>query len=120
MTKNTSIVLIGVIAAVMLVGTLVVTMETGQAFALFNNNQGGGSQGGNSATQTNTNNGGNAANGGVNGGDHVTGHDRACENAGAAEHNPHCNGGGSVTGSGVTGSGSNTATATNTNNGGNA
>jgi hypothetical protein len=41
---------------------------------------------------------------GVNNGGGVTGHDRACENSGAAAHNPNCNGGqtpsGRVTNSG--------------------
>ncbi len=38
---------------------------------------------------TGNGNGGNSGNG-VNGGSQVTGHDRACENSGAAANNPHC------------------------------
>lgn len=70
MTKNMSIVLIAVIAAVMITGTLEIT-TTSSVFAYLN-----------------TNNGGNAGNG-VNGGTSHPGHN-ACDNAGPAEHNPHC------------------------------
>jgi hypothetical protein len=50
----------------------------------------GGANGGEGGHGGNANDGhGNA----VNGGNHVTGHDRACENAGAAAHNPQCKGG---------------------------
>ena len=66
--KNTLIILIGVIAAVMIAGTLAVTMTTGQAFA------GGAGTGGN-------------AQNGVNGGNNA--HD-PCGNAGALAHIPHC------------------------------
>ena len=67
MTKNTSLVLIAVITAVMVAGALAVAMST-SAFAY-----------------TNTNNGGNAAGNGV----RHPGHN-ACGNAGPAAHNPNC------------------------------
>jgi hypothetical protein len=67
----------------MLVGTFALTLTTSKAFAKkgdnFNNQQ---------YQSSNTHNGGNAGNG-VNGG-HDHGHERACQNDGAAEHNPHC------------------------------
>jgi hypothetical protein len=85
MTKNMSIILIAVIAAVMIAGSLAVTVTTGNAYAISQKNKADQSSS-ISGTQTNTNNGGNAGNG-VNGGSN--GHDR-CDNAGPAEHNKHC------------------------------
>jgi len=75
MTKNMSIVLVAVLAAVMVVGTLAVTLETGQAFAFAGN---GGDGGDGSSTI------------GVNGGHGGHGAHDPCDNAGPAEHNPHC------------------------------
>jgi cell division protein ZapA (FtsZ GTPase activity inhibitor) len=68
MTKNMSIILIAVIAAIMIAGTLAVTVTTGDAYAnrgiSQRNNQDQSSSvttsGSNTATATNTNNGGNA------------------------------------------------------------
>jgi hypothetical protein len=36
---------------------------------------------------------GGASGNAVNGGNHIAGHDRACESVGAAANNPNCNGG---------------------------
>jgi len=74
MTK--SIVLIAVIAAVMISSALAVTVTTDQAFG----HGGTGGKGGNAKL---VNDGSDGANGG-----HGA-HD-PCDNAGPAEHNPHC------------------------------
>jgi hypothetical protein len=67
--NKTSVILIAAVAGIMLVGALAVTMTTGQAFAnLIRGNSMGGANG-------------------VNGGHSA--HD-PCDNAGPAEHNPHC------------------------------
>jgi hypothetical protein len=77
MTKNTSIMMIAVIAAVMISSALAVTMTTDQAFALGVSGRGGRSSAGTT--------GGNGINGGNNGHAH-----NPCDNAVPAEHNPHC------------------------------
>ncbi len=73
-TKNTSIVLIAVIAAVMMVGTLAVTV-TDSAFAFVKQ-------------KASCDNSGSPSCNRVNSGDRP-GHD-ACENAGPAANNPNC------------------------------
>ena len=67
--KNTSIVLIAVVAAIMVSGALAVTVTTGQVIGATTRGTGG------------------LPGNGVNGGNN--GHD-PCDNAGPAEHNPHC------------------------------
>jgi hypothetical protein len=85
--KNTSIVLIAVIAAIMIAGTLAVTVTTGDAYAgIWQKNKADQSSSVATGSASHSSDGSN----GVNGGDHVTGHDRACDNAGPAEHNPNC------------------------------
>jgi hypothetical protein len=66
MTKNTSIILVAVLAAIIVAGTLAVTLTTSDAYAHRQ-----------SIHQHNGINGGNK------------GHD-PCDNAGPAQRNPHC------------------------------
>jgi len=79
MTKNTSIMTIAVIAAIIIAGTLSVTTTTGQVFAASSSTGSGGSgtSGASGASVVNGEGLGHGA------------HD-PCDNAGPAEHNPHC------------------------------
>jgi hypothetical protein len=85
MNQKITLSLLGLTLAV--VATLAVAPIVGEmAYAFAGNHQ--------SANGGDANGGAGGANGVNNGGgSQVTGHDRACENSGAAAHNPNCNGG---------------------------
>jgi hypothetical protein len=74
--NKTSVILIAAVVGIMLVGMLAVTLETGQAFAFAGN----GGDGGDGSIGVNGGHGAHGAHGA---------HD-PCDNAGPAEHNPHC------------------------------
>jgi hypothetical protein len=86
MTRNTSIVLIAVIAAVMVAGALAVTVTTGDAYAKGISQRNMQDQSSSVATGSASHSSDGTDNG-VNGGNN--GHN-PCDNAGPAEHNPHC------------------------------
>jgi len=65
MTKNTSIILIAVVAAVMMVGALAVTVTTGDAFAAHFGQNANGENGVNHGNNGHENDGDGGASGGV-------------------------------------------------------
>jgi hypothetical protein len=86
MTKNMSIILIAVIAAIMVAGALAVTVTTGDAYAKGISQRNNQDQSSSVATGSASHSSDGTDNG-VNGGNNA--HD-PCSNAGPAEHNKHC------------------------------